>query len=112
MCAGSSQAELTLAAPAAAAARLVSACMTGGPSLPPLPWDSLLCIWGGDFREERKGRESSKTLPSPLPSSQPASVQSSPLMRGWGFFGGHIPAGIIPESVRHNNAFEIHHGEM
>lgn len=106
MCAGSSQAELTLAAPAAAAARMGSVCLTGDPSLHPLPWDYLLCSWGGNFREGRKKRESSKTSLSP---SQPVSVQGSPLIRGW-VFGGHVPASIIPE--RRDKAFEIHRGEL
>lgn len=33
-------------------------------------------------------------------------------MRSWGFFGGRRPAGITPESFRHDSAFEIHRGEL
>lgn len=53
------------------------------PSLHPLPWDPLLCSWGGNFTEGRKKRESSKAVLSP---SQPVSAQGSPLIRGWVFW--------------------------
>lgn len=114
MCAyaGSTEAVPTSADLTAAAARLAGACTADVPLLHHLTWDYLLCSWGGNFREERKGREGSETLPSILRPSQPIFVWSSPLMRSWGFFGGHVLAGIIPESVRHDSAFENCRGEL
>lgn len=44
---------------------------------------------------------------SPVTSSQLIPVQGPPLMRSWFSFGGHIPTGFIPESVRHDSTFEI-----